>query len=110
MVFENRKHLRVILPTAITLKIDDKVIQGSECQNISLGGMYVKTSEKINENEKGSLTLTVHCGNKTENFKTNFYVVWTDTVNKYGVGICFTNIDSDNLQSLENIIYHQMFI
>ncbi len=110
MTYENREHKRVFLPSAITLKISDRIIRGSECQNISLGGMYVQTKEEIIENEKGSVTLTIKCGKTFETFQAGFHVVWTDPNKRFAAGISFSDVDSKNHQSLENIIHHQMFV
>ena len=110
MTYENRKHIRVFLPVAITLKIDNRIIRGSQCQNISLGGMFVLTREEITENEEGSVALTVKCGKTFQNFQAGFRVVWTDPAKQYGAGISFNDIDSNNLLSLENIIHHQMLV
>ncbi len=104
MIMNRRRHKRVVLVSAITVNFAGEYYRTVTSQNISLGGMCVKSHKKFPENQEGSVTVTVKCGDTFVNFSSQFQIRWIDPTSRYCYGIEFVNLDEINRETIERII------
>lgn len=109
---ENRRNdQRYPLSSKITITMNDVILNKTECRNISLGGMCIAISDKI-DNWKNGLLIMVH---KFEEevvfFTTKFKVLWNNDKSSNRketlIGVNFKDIDPKNFDFLSRIIHHQ---
>ena len=112
-MFKNRrKDQRYPITVQVSVKIGDSFLEGTECSDISLGGMCVVVNNKINRNyTSGIVVLVQKCGEETVSFESDFVRLWDNLVyfdsNDTRLGIRFKNIDKDNFDSLCKILSFQ---
>ena len=112
MMEENRrKDSRYPLSSKITVTMNDVILNSTECKNISLGGMCVATSDKIDRWENGLLIMVHKFEEEVIFFTSKFNVLWnnnkTPKRKETLIGIGFKDIDPKNLDFLSRIIHHQ---
>jgi c-di-GMP-binding flagellar brake protein YcgR len=93
---------------AVTLDFNGSFVRGSECRDISLGGMLVALREVVELNKKGVVTLTTKCGPELITFRAFFQVVRECAIGESnretGIGIIFTGMDNASVHNLNRII------
>lgn len=108
MITERRQYTRKALTVAVTLDIDGTIIRGSECRNISQGGMFIALKQDIAINKQGTVTLTTKCGSELITFRSEFQVVRCVYPGEYngdkGIGVTFTRMDDASNQNLFRIL------
>ncbi len=111
-MFSNRREfLRCRLSAKITLTIDDVILYGTECKNISKGGMCVVVGDRLDECDDGMLIMVNKYKDEVIYFKANFIVSWNNILSpnqmSTKIGIAFKDLDSRNREALERIISYQ---
>ncbi|MGD9200356.1 MAG: PilZ domain-containing protein [Chitinispirillia bacterium] len=112
-MFKNRrKHQRYPITVQVSVRFGDNFLEGSECSDISLGGMCVVVNDKISKNNNAGVVMLVQkCGEETVFFESDFVRLWDNLVytdsNDTRLGIRFKNIDQKNFDSLCKILSFQ---
>lgn len=112
-MFKNRRrHQRYPITVQVSVRFGDTFLDGTECSDISLGGMCVVVNEEIEKNWKyGTVMLVQKYGDETIVFESNFTRLWDNHVyvnrKDTRIGIKFRDIDSTNFNNLCKLISYQ---
>ena len=112
-MFKNRrKDQRYPITVQVSVRFGENFLEGTECSDISLGGMCVVVNNKINKNyTSGVVMLVQKWGKETVFFESDFVRLWDNLVyfnsNDTRLGIRFKNIDKENFDSLCKILSFQ---
>lgn len=112
-MFKNRrKYQRYPVTVQISVRFGENFLEGSECSDISLGGMCVVVNEKIKEKSNNGVVMLVQkCGDEVIFFESDFVRLWDNLVyfnsKDTRLGIRFRNVDMKNFDSLCKIISYQ---
>lgn len=112
MFKNNRHHTRYPVIEKLSLRFENEFLNGTECSNISLGGMCILIDDKISSNDKyGTLMLAQKMGDDIILFEADFVRLWdrlafADSDDRR-MGIKFINIDKENHKKLLKIISTQ---
>lgn len=97
---DKRKTTRVIYNVKAEISYDNGLIQG-EVINLSLTGMFLKTTEKIPVNTKTSITLFLIGSTSELKIQLTGIVIRTE---KKGIAIQFKEIDLDSFIHIKSIV------
>lgn len=112
-MFKNRrKYQRYPVTVQVSVRYGENFLEGTECSDISLGGMCVVVNDKIEQKfDAGVVMLVQKCGEETVFFESDFVRLWDNLVyfnkNDTRLGIRFKNIDPKNFDSLCKILSFQ---
>lgn len=110
MFSEKRCAKRYLITEQVTVRFeDDSFLNGTECSDISLGGMCVVLDERIEKKQKYGIIMMVHkYGDEVVMFESRFVRLWDRPVfvdrNDTRMGIKFIDLDPKNFDSLCRII------
>ncbi len=106
-----RNHERYNFQAKVTVTMNDVILHGTECVNISSGGMCIKVGDRIDAIDKGMLIMIHKYQNEVIFFKSDFSVSWNSIQSpvRYNaqIGIVFKKLDSDNKNALDRILSFQ---
>ncbi len=105
---EKRRDSRAFLTVAVTLVIQDEIIRGTECRNISSSGMLITVDNEIEVGKKGTVTLTKRCDDRFLTFSAECQVTRFEKLeNGPCIGVTFTSMSPHDTESLAQIVdYH----
>jgi len=111
MSIERRKDTRISLSKKITVTMNDVILNGTECKNVSKSGMCIAIDDRI-DGWKSGLLIMVHKFNKDVIlFTSKFEVQWKSVSGakheKTLIGVNFKDLDHKNTDHLSQIIHYQ---
>ena len=106
---DRRKDSRYPVTEQLSVKFNDNFLNGTECSDISMGGMCIVVEDKINQEFKyGTLFLVQKYGEEIIFFESRFRKIWDSLVfvdrKDTRIGVKFLDIDEKNLKNLSRII------
>ena len=106
---ERRKYPRYPVIEQLTVRFNDTFLNGTECSDISYGGMCIVVDDKIGKEVKyGIVFLVQKYKEEVIFFESKFMKMWDNLVyvdrNDTRMGVKFLDIDDKNLKSLSRII------
>ena len=106
-----RKDTRYTLSSKVTVTMNDVILDGTECRNISLGGMCLAVNDKL-DNWKDGLLILVHKFDKEVIFfSSKFRVLWKNMKSSKRkeslIGVYFQETDPKNFEILSRIIHYK---
>lgn len=105
---EKRRDPRAFLTVAVTLVIGDRIVRGTECRNISLSGMLIRVSEKLDKETEAVVTLTKRCEDQFFSFAADCRVSRFEESEKGSyVGVVYTGMSPRDKQNLHQIVDFQ---
>lgn len=112
MLKERRKERRLPVTEQLSVRFNDEFLNGTECSDISLGGMCIVVDDSIENNNKyGTVMLVRKYDKETILFESKFVRLWDNHVyidrKDTRLGVKFVDLDSKNFTSLDRIIYLQ---
>ena len=91
--------------------MNDVILNGTECKNISKSGMCIAIEDRINGWKNGLLILVHKFDKDVLLFTSNFEVQWKNVSGskheKTLIGVNFKDIDHKNSEHLSKIIHYQ---
>ena len=112
MSFIQRNYPRIDLRSPVSITMNERVLEGAECINISMGGMCIQVDEAIEQQQKGTVEMEYDCGDEKVTFKGEFVIRWIKPVTserpEKQFGLQFTYYDSKSLTNLARIIITQV--
>ena len=97
---EKRNNARVAFQVRAVVKNRDTAIEG-EVENLSTGGMFFKTAEKLSVNETVAITILLHGSSSRLALDMTGRIV---RIVDAGAAIKFTELDLDSFIHLRNIV------
>ncbi len=112
MLKERRKERRLSVTEQLSVRFNDEFLEGTECSDISLGGMCIVVDDPIKKNIKyGTVMLVRKYDKETIFFESKFVRLWDNLVyidrKDTRLGVKFVDLDSKNFTSLDRILYLQ---
>ena len=112
MLANRRRHHRYPVTVQLSVRFGTNFLEGTECSDISFGGMCVVLNERINiKSSEGVVMLAQQCGEEIIFFESDFVRLWDNRVffnrNDTRMGIRFKNVDMKNFDNLCKIISYQ---
>ena len=106
---ERRKYPRYPAIEQLTVRFNDTFFNGTECSDISYGGMCIVVDDRIGKEVKyGIVFLVQKYKEEVIFFESKFMKMWDNLVyvdrNDTRIGVKFLDIDDNNLKSLSRII------
>ncbi len=88
--------------------MDDVILKGTECVNISSGGMCLTINDRIDLWNTGMLIMVRKYKREAIYFKTDFSVTWNSLAlpgeSEVYMGIAFKELDAANKKALDRIL------
>ncbi len=107
----SRNRKRVDFVSDVTLVLHGQEYHYTETKDISMEGVFICTEAPLPIGETGQMILNQECGELKAQVKASFRVVRhqraDETAMPSGMGIIFTDIDSDSSITLFNIVRYQ---
>lgn len=109
MFKERRKKTRYPITEQLSVRFNDEFLNGTECSDISLGGMCIVLDDKIKNDDKYGIVMLVQKYNKEVLFfESKFVRLWDNFVyvnrKDTRIGVKFIDLDPKNFDSLCRII------
>jgi len=109
MLKERRKYRRLPVTEQLSVRFNDEFLRGTECSDISIGGMCIVFDDVIKNNNKyGTVMLVQKYDEETIFFQSKFVRLWDNLVyvdrKDTRMGVKFIELDSENFESLNKII------
>ncbi len=106
---DRRKYPRHPVIEQLSVRFNNTFLNGTECSDISLGGMCIVVEDKIDEKNKyGIVFLVQKYGEEVIFFESKFMKMWGNLVyvdrNDTRMGVKFLDVDDKNLKSLSRIV------
>ena len=106
---DRRKYPRYPVIKQLSVRFNNTFLNGTECSDISLGGMCIVVEDKIDEKYKyGIVFLVQKYGEEVIFFESKFMKMWDNPVyvdrNDTRMGVKFLDVDDKNLKSLSRIV------
>ena len=112
MSFIQRNYPRIDLRSPVNVTVNDRVLEGTECINISMGGMCIQVDAAIEQQQKGTVEMEYECDDEKVTFKGEFVIRWIKPAASEGperqFGLQFTYYDAKSLSNLARIIITQI--
>ena len=112
MSFKQRNYPRIDLLTPVTLTVNDRVVEGAVCLNISMGGMCIEADASVEEQQNGVVEFDYEIYDEKTHFKGEFMIRWIKPGDpdkkEIQFGLQFTYYDSTHLSNLARIIITQI--
>jgi len=107
--FEKRRHPRFNVDLPVEYARSSVFVKHGRAVNISLGGLLLYLSERVEIGQHLALKLFFPSGTALETLETLVRVAWTDISlaedwGDYRTGVCFVDISSENLGKLMNFL------
>lgn len=111
MDVNRRKDTRYALDSKVTITMNDVILDGTECRNISMGGMCIAIEDKL-DNWKNGLLIMVHkFDEEVIFFSSKFRVLWKNMEpsdrKESLIGVHFHETDPKNFEFLSRIIHYK---
>ena len=111
MNINKRIRNRVEFAVHVSLEVDGKTTSYPASQDISMGGVYVLTDSPLPVGTEGGCSIVLEFGDQRRSICAEFdvvRVVESETeIDKPGMGIQFTDLDTDPSLTLFNVIKYQ---
>ncbi len=112
MFKERRVNDRIPVTEQLSVRFNDEFLDGTECSDISKGGMCICFSDSINTDSRyGTLMLAQKYDNETIFFESKFFRLWDSLVyldkKNTRMGVKFIDIDDKNIENLDKILSMQ---
>ena len=106
---ERRRDSRYPVTEQLSLRFNDNFLNGTECSDISLGGMCIVIEDKIDKEYKyGTVFLVQKYEDEVIFFESQFRKIWDNPVyvdrEDTRIGVKFLDIDTRNFDNLQRII------
>lgn len=106
---DRRKNSRYPVTEQLSLRFNDNFLNGTECSDISLGGMCIVVEDKIDEKYNyGTVFLVQKYGKEVIFFESRFRKIWDSLVfvdrKDTRMGVKFLDTDDKNLKNLSRIV------
>ncbi len=106
---DRRKDSRYPVTEQLSIRFNNNFLNGTECSDISLGGMCIVVEDEIDKGHKyGTVFLVQKYKEEVIFFESRFRKIWDNPVfvdrNDIRIGVKFLDIDSRNFDSLCKII------
>lgn len=112
MAFIQRNYPRIDMRLPVSITVNERILEGAECVNISMGGMCIQVDEAIEQQQKGIVEMEYDCDDEKVHFKGEFVIRWIKPAGSDGserqFGLQFTYYDSKSLTNLARIIITQV--
>lgn len=107
----SRSRKRVDFVSGVTLVVRGQEHHYPSTKDISMDGVFICTDEPLAIGENGLMVLNMECGELNAQVKASFKVVRRqktgESANPSGMGILFTDLESDSSITLFNIVRYQ---
>ena len=109
MLKERRKNHRFPVTEQLSVRFNDECLDGTECSDISKGGMCICFNDSVNTDSRyGTLMLVQKFDDEVIFFESKFVRLWDTLVyldkKDTRMGIKFMDIDSENIDNLNKIL------
>ena len=109
MFTERRKHPRMPVMEQLSVRFNDEFLEGTECSDLSLGGMCIVFDDTIkNKNKYGIVMLVQKYDNEVIFFESKFVRLWDCHIfvdrKDTRMGVKFIDMDDKNFKSLNRLI------
>ena len=106
---ERRRDSRYPVTEQLSVRFNDNFLNGTECSDISLGGMCIVIEDKIDKKyQYGTVFLVQKYNDEVIFFESRFRKIWDNPVyvdrEDTRIGIKFLDIDNRNFDNLQKII------
>ena len=106
---ERRRDSRYPVTEQLSIRFNDNFLNGTECSDISLGGMCIVIEDKIDKKyQYGTVFLVQKYGDEVIFFESRFRKIWDNPVyvdrKDIRIGVKFLDIDTRNFDNLQKII------
>jgi len=106
---ERRRDSRYPVTEQLSVRFNDNFLNGTECSDISLGGMCIVIEDKIDKKyQYGTVFLVQKYNEEVIFFESRFRKIWDNPVyvdrQDTRIGIKFLDIDTRNFDNLQKII------
>jgi hypothetical protein len=105
----NRKRKRINYHVSVQLTLDDRILSG-HCENLSMSGMLITTSQEVPQTLRGKVEICQTLGENSLVVESGFQVIWTKRNQEKQVflaGLNFHGLDPDSSITLYNMIRYQ---
>ena len=108
MTDNRRKDIRYPFQSRVTVTMNDVILNGTECLNISSGGMCIAIDDRIDTFSDGMLIIVHKHNSEVIFFKADFIVSWNNRHmpdrSHIQIGISFKNLDPENEHMLDRLL------
>lgn len=107
---EKRNRPRVDFNIETVFETENQVHRSDRCENISMSGIFLRTEDPLPVGTTGRITITLTCGESRLEIKGECRVVRQEAAGgeeMAGMGLEFTDIDSDSSINLFNVVKYQ---
>lgn len=106
---ERRRNTRYPVTEQLSVRFNNTFLNGTECSDISVGGMCIVIDDKIDKEYKyGTVFLVQKYGDEVIFFESRFRKIWDNPVyvdrKDTRMGVKFLDIDTRNFDNLQRII------
>ncbi|MFZ5759043.1 MAG: PilZ domain-containing protein [Thermodesulfobacteriota bacterium] len=107
---EKRKRPRVEFVVRAVFETEDQRRTDHECRDISMSGIFLRTTEPLPVGTVGWLTIVLECGEERIELRAQcrvIRVVGAESGRPFGMGLEYLSLDPDSSIALYNVVKHQ---